>query len=63
MSDPQQQAFERSMRRAQIEYDNQEPPDSHTDEDGNCEHKWRRVGEHDGTTYIKCRICGAEDET
>ena len=61
VSDFYQQRFEQSMRRAQAAYDNQEPPELHTDEDGHCEHKWRAVRSNEHGTLLRCRYCDEED--
>ena len=61
MSEYYEHRFEQSMRRAQAQYDAQEPPESHTDDDGNCEHKWRAVKSNEHGTLLRCRYCGAED--
>ena len=56
-------SFESSMRRAQLRYDNQMPPD---DDDHNCEedgHVWKRIrSSNDGeVTLVRCKVCGEED--
>jgi len=48
---------EASFRRAQRQYDAQEPPQDE------CRHRWKRVGERGDTTYWKCVKCGEESET
>jgi hypothetical protein len=56
-------AFDRSMTKAQAAYDAQTPPDGDNCRDG--QHDWHRLpGEaKDGTKFIKCRRCGATEET
>lgn len=50
--------------RAQRAYDNQVPPDDHTDDEGGCAHKWKFEGEaKDGTRYYRCVYCGETDES
>jgi len=54
--DKQHARQEASFRRAQRQYDAQEPPDDEH------RHQWRVVGVRGDTTYYKCAKCGAESE-
>jgi hypothetical protein len=57
-------AFGADYDRAQRQYDAQLPAEDHTDDDGHCLHKWRRLPgvASDGTKFAKCVWCGVEEE-